>query len=190
MGPLIHAWLAIRKEAYAIEEGRMDRNNNPLKNAPHTMEDLVGEWDRPYSREAACFQAGAFRVDKYWTPVNRVDNVFGDRNLVCSRHVRESCRVAAATHLIRICAPFFKEWILPLCPLRPGFLLQIPFTSRAGLCLLRAPDLSWMLGPNSMRRLCANALLTTMRSSCVPRRGLRLPSLRRARGSRQLAEPA
>ena len=59
MGPLIHAWLAIRKEAYAIEEGRMDRNNNPLKNAPHTMEDLVGEWDRPYSREAACFQAGA-----------------------------------------------------------------------------------------------------------------------------------
>jgi glycine cleavage system P protein (glycine dehydrogenase) len=85
-----------------MEEGRMDRNNNPLRNAPHTVEDLVGEWDRPYSREAACFPAGAFRVDKYWTPVNRVDNVFGDRNLVFSRHVRESCRVAAATHLIRI----------------------------------------------------------------------------------------
>jgi hypothetical protein len=61
-----------------------DRSNNPLKNAPHTVEDLVGEWDRPYSREAACFPAGAFRVDKYWPPVNRVDNVFGDRNLVCS----------------------------------------------------------------------------------------------------------
>jgi len=78
------AMLAIREEARAIEEGRTDRKNNPLKNAPHTVEDLVGEWDRPYSREAACFPAGAFRVDKYWPPVNRVDNVFGDRNLICS----------------------------------------------------------------------------------------------------------
>ena len=76
--------LGIGEEAYAIEEGRMDRKNNPLKNAPHTVEDLVGEWDRPYSREAACFPAGAFRVDKYWPPFNRVDNVYGDRNLVCS----------------------------------------------------------------------------------------------------------
>jgi glycine dehydrogenase len=78
------AMLGIREEAFAIEEGRMDRKNNPLKSAPHTVEDLVGEWDRPYSREAACFPAGAFRVDKYWPPVNRVDNVYGDRNLVCS----------------------------------------------------------------------------------------------------------
>ena len=78
------AMLGVLEEASAIEEGRMDRSNNPLKNAPHTVEDLVGEWDRPYSREAACFPAGAFRVDKYWPPVNRVDNVFGDRNLVCS----------------------------------------------------------------------------------------------------------
>ena len=78
------AMLGIREEASAIEEGRMDRKNNPLKNAPHTVEDLVGEWHRPYSREAACFPAGAFRVDKYWPPVNRVDNVYGDRNLVCS----------------------------------------------------------------------------------------------------------
>jgi glycine dehydrogenase len=78
------AMLGIREEARAIEEGRMDRANNPLKNAPHTVEDLVGEWDRPYSREAACYPAGAFRVDKYWPPVNRVDNVYGDRNLVCS----------------------------------------------------------------------------------------------------------
>jgi glycine dehydrogenase len=78
------AMLAIREEVRAIEEGRMDRKNNPLKNAPHTVEDLVGEWNRPYSREAACFPAGAFRVDKYWPPVNRVDNVYGDRNLVCT----------------------------------------------------------------------------------------------------------
>ena len=78
------AMLAIREEARAIEEGRMDRKNNPLKNAPHTVEDLVGEWDRPYSREQACFPPGAFRVDKYWPPVNRVDNVYGDRHLVCT----------------------------------------------------------------------------------------------------------
>ena len=78
------AMLAIREEARAIEEGRIDRKNNPLKNAPHTVEDLVGAWDRPYSREAACFPPGAFRIDKYWPPVNRVDNVYGDRNLVCS----------------------------------------------------------------------------------------------------------
>ena len=78
------AMLAIREEARAIEEGRMDKNNNPLKNAPHTVEDLVGEWNRPYSREDACFPPGAFRVDKYWPPVNRVDNVYGDRNLVCT----------------------------------------------------------------------------------------------------------
>ncbi|HBH00132.1 MAG TPA: glycine dehydrogenase (aminomethyl-transferring) [Rhodobacteraceae bacterium] len=78
------AMLGIRAEIRAIEEGRMDRENNPLKNAPHTMADLVGEWDRPYSREAACFPPGSFRVDKYWAPVNRVDNAFGDRNLVCT----------------------------------------------------------------------------------------------------------
>ena len=78
------AMLAIREEARAIAQGHMDKENNPLKNAPHTVEDLVGEWNRPYSREAACFPAGAFRVDKYWPPVNRVDNVYGDRNLVCA----------------------------------------------------------------------------------------------------------
>ncbi|WP_206455801.1 aminomethyl-transferring glycine dehydrogenase [Aurantimonas marina] len=78
------AMLAIREEARAIEDGRIDKQNNPLKNAPHTVEDLVGEWDRPYTREQACFPPGAFRVDKYWAPVNRVDNVYGDRHLVCS----------------------------------------------------------------------------------------------------------
>ena len=78
------AMLAIREEARAIEDGRMDKVNNPLKNAPHTVEDLVGEWDRPYSREQACFPPGSFRVDKYWAPVNRIDNVYGDRNLICT----------------------------------------------------------------------------------------------------------
>ncbi|MGH1412570.1 MAG: aminomethyl-transferring glycine dehydrogenase [Pelagimonas sp.] len=78
------AMLAIREEIRAIEDGKMDAEANPLKFAPHTMEDLVRDWDRPYSREQGCFPPGAFRVDKYWPPVNRVDNAYGDRNLVCT----------------------------------------------------------------------------------------------------------
>ena len=78
------AMLAIREEARAIENGEMDAKNNPLMNAPHTIEDLVGEWNRPYSRDAAIFPPGAMRNAKYFAPVNRVDNVYGDRNLVCS----------------------------------------------------------------------------------------------------------
>ena len=78
------AMMAIFKEFRDIAEGNIDPNNNPLKNAPHTVEDLIGNWDRPYTREQACYPPGAFRVDKYWSPVNRVDNAFGDRNLVCS----------------------------------------------------------------------------------------------------------
>ena len=77
------AMLSIRAEIAEIEAGRMDAENNPLKNAPHTVNDLVAEWDRPYSREQGCFPAGSFRVDKYWPPVGRVDNAYGDRNLVC-----------------------------------------------------------------------------------------------------------
>ena len=91
----VTAMLAIAEEAKAIEDGAMDPENNPLKRAPHTVEDLVGEWDRPYSREAACYPPGAFRVDKYWAPVNRVDNAWGDRNLVCSCPPVESYLEAA-----------------------------------------------------------------------------------------------
>ncbi len=89
------AMLAIREEIRAIEEGRSDRANNPLKNAPHTVQDLVGAWERPYSREAACFPAGSLGIDKYWPPVNRVDNAYGDRNLVCSCPPTESYEAAA-----------------------------------------------------------------------------------------------
>ena len=78
------AMLGIAREIADIETGKSDPENNVLRNAPHTVEDLVGDWERPYSREAACFPAGAFRVDKYWPPVNRVDNVYGDRHLVCT----------------------------------------------------------------------------------------------------------
>ncbi len=89
------AMLGIAEDVRAIEEGRLDKVNNPLKNAPHTVEDLIGDWQRPYSRKAACFPAGAFRVDKYWPPVNRVDNVYGDRNLACSCPPVESYAKAA-----------------------------------------------------------------------------------------------
>jgi glycine dehydrogenase len=79
------AMLSIRAEVRVIEEGRMDRNNNPLKNAPHTAFDLVDEkWDRPYTRAEACFPGRSPHRDKYWCPVNRIDNVYGDRNLFCS----------------------------------------------------------------------------------------------------------
>ncbi len=80
----ITAMRAIRAEIAAVEEGRMDPANNPLKHAPHTVADLVADWDRPYSREEGCFPPGSFRVDKYWPPVGRVDNVHGDRNLICT----------------------------------------------------------------------------------------------------------
>jgi glycine dehydrogenase len=79
-----NAMLSIREEIAQIEKGAVGQDNNPLKNAPHTTVDLVGDWDRPYSREAACFPPGSFRVDKYWPPVNRVDNAYGDRHLVCT----------------------------------------------------------------------------------------------------------
>ncbi|HRO11130.1 aminomethyl-transferring glycine dehydrogenase [Amaricoccus sp.] len=91
----VTAMLAIAAEARAIERGEMDPENNPLRNAPHTVEDLVGAWERPYSREAACYPPGAFRVDKYWAPVNRVDNAWGDRNLMCSCPPMESYAQAA-----------------------------------------------------------------------------------------------
>ncbi len=80
----ITAMLSIRDEIAAIEQGEMDAENNPLKHAPHTVNALIGEWDRPYSREQGCFPPGSFRVDKYWPPVGRVDNAWGDRNLVCT----------------------------------------------------------------------------------------------------------
>jgi len=79
-----NAMIDIRSEIDAIESGGIDAGNNPLKRAPHTVEDLLGDWNRPYSREQGCYPAGAFRVDKYWPPVNRVDNTYGDRHLVCT----------------------------------------------------------------------------------------------------------
>jgi glycine dehydrogenase len=79
------AMIAIRGEIRSIEQGRLPRENNPLKNAPHTALDVADEeWQRPYSRAQACFPLETLRIDKYWSPVNRVDNVYGDRNVICS----------------------------------------------------------------------------------------------------------
>jgi glycine dehydrogenase len=81
----IDAMIAIREEIRAIEEGRMDRTDNPLKNAPHTAAMLLaGEWKHPYSREHAAYPSSAPKADKYWPPVGRADNVYGDRNLFCA----------------------------------------------------------------------------------------------------------
>jgi glycine dehydrogenase len=79
------ALIAIREEIRDIEEGRSDRLNNPLKNAPHTLESVVtSTWDRPYTREQAAFPAPWTRDWKFWPAVARVESAFGDRNLVCS----------------------------------------------------------------------------------------------------------
>ena len=79
------AMLGIREEIRSVEDGRFDPINNPLKNAPHTLDDVTAsDWNRPYSREQAVWPVSSLRADKYWAPVNRVDNVYGDRNLICS----------------------------------------------------------------------------------------------------------
>ena len=79
------AMLSIRGEIRAVEEERFDPINNPLKNAPHTLDEVTAsQWDRPYSRDQAVWPVSSLRADKYWAPVNRVDNVYGDRNLICS----------------------------------------------------------------------------------------------------------
>ncbi|MCY3880371.1 MAG: aminomethyl-transferring glycine dehydrogenase [Rhodobacteraceae bacterium] len=76
------AMLQIHDEIDEIRQGRIDADCNPLKNAPHTIEDIIGDWQRPYSRDIAAFPAGCRRDAKFWPPVNRVDNVWGDRNFV------------------------------------------------------------------------------------------------------------
>ncbi|HEX5862845.1 MAG TPA: glycine dehydrogenase (aminomethyl-transferring), partial [Casimicrobiaceae bacterium] len=81
----IDAMIAIREEIGAIEGGRMDRADNPLKNAPHTAATLLAaNWAHAYSREQAAYPVSVLRANKYWPPVGRADNVYGDRNLFCS----------------------------------------------------------------------------------------------------------
>jgi len=79
------AMIAIRSEIAKVEQGSWPRDDNPLKNAPHTAQALLkAEWPHAYSREDAAYPVPALRLGKYWSPVGRVDNVYGDRNLFCS----------------------------------------------------------------------------------------------------------
>jgi glycine dehydrogenase len=78
------AMIAIREEINKVQSGEWTVENNPLRNAPHTMLDLAENWDRPYSQQIAVFPQGVSPSTKYWPTVNRIDNVYGDRNLICS----------------------------------------------------------------------------------------------------------
>jgi len=77
--------IAIHGEIEGVAQGKLDRANNPLKHAPHTASVVTADtWDRPYSRELAAFPSAWVRATKFWPSVGRIDNVYGDRNLVCS----------------------------------------------------------------------------------------------------------
>ena len=81
----IEAMIAIRREIEAIEQGALDRADNPLKNAPHTAAAVsADDWTHRYTRLVAAYPTAAQKAAKYWPPVARVDNVYGDRNLFCS----------------------------------------------------------------------------------------------------------
>jgi glycine dehydrogenase len=81
----IAAMIAIREEIRLVENGTWPQDNNPLKHAPHTAASLMGaEWNRPYPRETGAFPLSSLNQSKYWPPIGRVDNVYGDRNLFCS----------------------------------------------------------------------------------------------------------
>ena len=91
------AMIAIRAEIADIEAGRMTSESSPLRHAPHTVHDLVdANWSRSYTREQAVFPSGVARTDKYWCPVGRIDNVYGDRNLICTCPSPEEYRELAA----------------------------------------------------------------------------------------------
>ena len=79
------AMIAIHKEIKDIEAKKLDELDNPLKNAPHTAKMVISDkWDHLYSRELAAYPLAYLREHKYWPVVGRVDNVYGDRNLVCA----------------------------------------------------------------------------------------------------------
>ena len=82
---LVDAMIAIREEIRAIEEGKADRLDNVLVNAPHTAAEVTAdEWHHPYSRKNAAYPAAWIAENKFWPFVKRVDNAFGDRNLICT----------------------------------------------------------------------------------------------------------
>jgi len=81
----IDAMIQIREEIRAVEEGKLDREDNPLKHAPHTATAVsASEWTHTYPRELAAFPLPSLKLQKYWSPVARVDNVYGDKNIMCA----------------------------------------------------------------------------------------------------------
>jgi glycine dehydrogenase len=79
------AMLAIREEIRRVERGEWTAEDSPLRHAPHPAADVATDaWERPYSRDLAAYPVAALRDDKYWPPVSRIDNAYGDRNVVCS----------------------------------------------------------------------------------------------------------
>lgn len=78
------AMIAIRREIDAVINGEIAATDSVLRHAPHTIEDIAGEWNRKYSRELALFPVSGLRTRMYYTPVSRIDAAFGDRNLVCT----------------------------------------------------------------------------------------------------------
>ena len=80
----IDAMLTIRAEIHKVEQGEWTAEDNPLHNAPHTLADITGDWQRAYSREEAVFPQPWVAANKFWPSVNRIDNVYGDRNLFCA----------------------------------------------------------------------------------------------------------
>lgn len=87
------ALIAIREEISAVETGVLDAADNPLKNAPHLMQEIVADhWPHSYSRDLAAYPLESLRQSKYWAPVSRIDNVYGDRNLYCACPTIDSYR--------------------------------------------------------------------------------------------------
>jgi len=81
----IGAMICSRQEIEKVQTGEWDATDNPLHNAPHTLADMIDpNWNRSYSRELAAYPVAAVARDKFWPTVNRIDDVFGDRNLICS----------------------------------------------------------------------------------------------------------
>jgi glycine dehydrogenase len=76
--------IAIRREIQAVADGKSDPKDNALKNAPHTAEDVTAsDWHHAYSREEAAYPVASLRARKFWPPISRIDNPYGDRNLMC-----------------------------------------------------------------------------------------------------------
>ena len=94
------AMIAIRAEIDLVSAGELTVDASPLRHAPHTAADLLGDWSRSYSRELGAYPLPSLRADKYFAPVSRIDAAYGDRHLICSCEPLESfARSVAAAHV-------------------------------------------------------------------------------------------